>query len=138
LFVAAYVALLTAQLRRAAALTEASFDDGVWGQRLETLSFVVFPQTLVVLAPAAAAGAAATLISGSLVDRTETWQAQLVRVVAGVCYMVILVAVMRIIALFVGGPDVVGDFGALLQQLGGILMAVAMIRVCLEAERSAA
>jgi hypothetical protein len=34
-------------------------------------------------------------------------------------------------------PDSIGGTSAILTRVGGILMAIAMIRVCLEAERSA-
>ena len=137
LFVVAYLAFVTAMVRRASALKSGSFDDGVWGQRIEIMSFVSIHQNVVMLAPAAAACVGATLLARDVVDRTHLWLAQLVRVVAGLNYVVIGVAVIGIIAVFFRSPDSVGDFGALLGRLGGILMAIAMIRVCLEAERSA-
>ena len=137
LITTAYLALVTAQVRRAAAISQGSFDDGVWGQRLETVSFIAFPQNMVILTPATGAAAVATVISVGLVDRVEIWLAQLTRVLAGVCYVVIVLAALRMLALFWQGPDLVGDFGALLTQLGGILIALAISRVCLEAEHSA-
>lgn len=136
LFVVAYLAFVTAVIRRASALRSASFDDGVWGQRIEIASFVSLQQNVIMLAPAAAAAISATLLARHLVDHTEIWLAQLVRVVAGLGYVIIVVAVIGIIAVFFRSPDNIGDLGALLGRLGGILMAIAMIRVCLEAERS--
>jgi len=137
LFVVAYLAFVTAMFRRASALKSASFDDGVWGQRIEIMSFVSIHQNVVMLVPAAAACVGATLLAGDAIDHTDIWLTQLVRVVAGLSYVVIAVAVIGIIALFFRSPDSVSDLGALLGRLGGILMAIAMIRVCLEAERSA-
>lgn len=136
LFVIAYLAFVTAIIRRASAISSGSFDDGVWGQRIEVMSFVSTHQNVVMLAPAAAACVGATLLAPARLDRTDMWLTQLVRVVAGVGYVIIVVAVIGIIAVFFRSPDSVGDFGALLGRFGGILMAVAMIRVCLEAERS--
>jgi hypothetical protein len=136
LFVVAYLAFVTAMFRRASALKSGSFDDGVWGQRIEIMSFVSTHQNVIMLAPAAAACVGATMLAADVVDRTDLWLAQLVRVVAGLSYVIIIVAVVGIIGVFFRSPDSVGDLGALLGRTGGILMAVAMIRVCLEAERS--
>ena len=138
LFITAYLAFVTAMFRRASALKSGSFEDGVWGQRIEIMSFVSTHQNVVMLAPAAAACVGATLLAGRLVDATHMWLTQLVRVVAGLCYVIIVVAVIGIMGVFLRTPDGVGDFSALLGRVGGILMAFAMIRVCLEAERSAA
>ena len=137
LFVTAYLAFVTAVVRRASAIRSGSFDDGVWGQRVEIMSFVSTHQNVVMLAPAAAACVGATLLAPDLIDRSDMWLAQLVRVVAGVGYVIIVIAVIGMIGVFFRSPDSVGDLDALLGRLGGILMAIAMIRVCLEAERSA-
>jgi hypothetical protein len=136
LFVIAYLAFVTAMIRRASRITSGSFEDGVWGQRIEIVSFVSIHQNVVMLAPAAAAAVGATLLIRGRADRTQMWLAQLVRVVAGISYVIIAIAVIGIIGVFFRTPDGVGDIGALLGRLGGILMAIAMIRVCLEAERS--
>ena len=138
LFVVAYLAFVTAMVRRASALKSGSFDDGVWGQRIEIMSFVSIHQNVTMLVPAAAACVGASMLTRGTVDRPDIWLAQLVRVVAGVSYVIIAIAVIGIIGLFFRSPDSVGDFGALLGRIGGILMSVAMIRLCLEAERSAA
>ena len=58
------------------------------------------------------------------------------RIVAGVCYVVVALAVLGIIDVLAQTPDSVGGTSAILNRVGGILMAIAMIRVCLEAERS--
>jgi ABC-type sugar transport system permease subunit len=137
LFVFAYLAFVTSTVRRAAQIRSSSFDDGVWGQRIETVSFVAIPQNLIVLAPAAVAAVAASLVAASIVDRTEIWLAQLVRVVAGVSYVIVAVATIGIVAVFFRNPDAAGDLESVLSRLGGVLMSLAMIRVCLEAERSA-
>ena len=59
LFLLAYLGVVTGQVRRAASLSSASFDDGLWWQRVETISFAAIPQNLIVLVPAAAAAVAA-------------------------------------------------------------------------------
>ena len=138
LVLAAYLLLLIAQIRRAFAITVASFEDGVWGQRIEAVSFVTLPQNLVILVPAAAAGVGAVIL---LCDTPEelhgSWARQLVRVVAGLCYVVVALAVLGIIDVLMQTPDSVGGTSAILTRVGGILMAIGMIRVCLEAERAA-
>lgn len=136
LFVVAYLAFVTSTVRRVTRVREGSFEDGAWGQRVEILSFVSLPQNLIVLVPAAAAGVAATLLVGSIVDRREIWLAQLVRVVAGLGYVVIAIAVLGIVGVFFRSPDSVGDVDAVLNRVGGILISIALIRVCVEAERS--
>lgn len=141
LFVFAYLAFVTAVIRRASAITSGSFEDGIWGQRIEIVSFVSLQQNVIMLAPAAAAAVAASLTARSVVDhvvdRSDLWLYRLVRVVAGLSYVIIVVALIGMIAVFFRFPDSVGDLNALLGRLGGILMALAMIRVCLEAERRA-
>lgn len=136
LFVLAYFAFLTSQVRRAFALQRASFDDGLWGQRIEIISFATIPQNLVILVPAAAAAVAGTLLAREVVDRGDIWLAQLVRVVAGLSYMVIVVAVLGIVAVFWRDPDGVTDVATILGRVGGIAAALGMLRVCLEAERT--
>ena len=134
LFTAAYLALVVATFRRAFAIRQSSFDDGVWGQRVEVMSVVSTHDSVIILVPAAAAAVAAALLSPG---RVAVWSAQLVRVVAGLCYVIIAIAAVGGVGLFVRSPDSVGDLAALLGRAGGALMALAMIRVCLEAERAA-
>lgn len=136
MFAFAYLALVTAQLRQAFAIEASSFDDGLWGARVERVSFVALPQNVLLLVAAAAAGAVATLLCRDLADRTHMWLAQLVRAVAGICYVVVAIAALRILVLLTHHPDAVGDFGAILSQLAGILTALAASRICLETERS--
>ena len=134
---AAYLLLLIAQIRRAFAVTVSSFEDGVWGERIETISFVTLPQNLVILVPAAAAGVAAVLLlHDSPGELPGSWARQLVRIVAGLCYVVVVIAVLGIVDVLVQTPDALGGTTAILTRVGGILMAIAMIRVCLAAERS--
>ena len=61
LFTLAELAIAAAIVNRARAVTTSSFEDGVWGQRAEILSFLSLPQNVVVLVPAAAAAAAANV-----------------------------------------------------------------------------
>jgi hypothetical protein len=138
LVLASYLLFLIGQIRRAMAVTVGSFEDGVWGQRIELVSFVTLPQNLVILVPAAAAGVLATVLAREPLDdvgSSVNWSIQLVRIVAGVCYVVVGLATLGIVDVLAQTPDSVGGTAAILNRLGGILMAVAMIRVCLEAER---
>ena len=131
-----FLLFLIGQIRRALAVKQASFEDGVWGQRVEQVSFVALPQNLVILVPAAAAAVGATwLMLGAGLDQVP-WTRQLVRVIAGVSLVTIVLAVLGILDVFAQTPDWVGGSIAVLNRVGGILMASAMIRVCLESERS--
>lgn len=131
-----YLLFLIGQIRRALAVSQASFEDGVWGQRVEQISFVALPQNLVILVPAAVAAVGATwLMLGAGLDQVP-WTRQLVRVVAGVSLVTMVLAVLGILDVFAQSPDWVGGSIAVLNRVGGILMAWAMIRVCLESERS--
>ena len=136
MFVVAYLGFITWQIRRAFAIREGSFEDGLWWQRIEQISFLSLPDNLVVLVPAAAAAAFGTVLVRDVVDRSVLSLAQLVRVVAGLGYVVVAIATLGIIGIFFRNPDSVGDLAAFLLRLGGIAMAVAVIRICLEAERT--
>lgn len=135
MFLLAYLGIVTFLVRRAAAIREASFEDGVWWQRVEQVSFATLPQNLVVLVPAAAAAVVGALVVRAVVDRSVIWLGQLVRVIAGVAMMVVVIAVTGIVGVFFREADNVADLQALLQRIGGIMMAAAMIRLCLEVER---
>ena len=138
LVLSAYLLFLIGQIRRAIAVRVGSFEDGVWGQRIETVSFVTLPQNLVILVPAAAAGVAAVMLLRDEPSQLHgSWARQLVRVVAGLCYVVVVLAVLGIVDVLMQTPDSVGGTSAILTRVGGILMAIGMIRVCLEAERTA-
>lgn len=135
LFVLAYLGVVTGIVRRATAINSGSFEDGLFWQRVEIVSFSALPQNVIVIAPAAAAAVAGTMLCRSLVDRADIWLHQLVRAVAGTSYVVIAIAVVGMIGVFFRNPDSVNDLSALLGRLGGILMAAGMITLCLEAER---
>jgi hypothetical protein len=133
----AYLLFLIGQIRRAMAVRVGSFEDGVWGQRIELVSFVTLPQNLVILVPAAAAAVAAVMLLRDLPDDLRrSWAPQLIRIVAGLGYVVVALAVLGIIDVLAQTPDSVGGTAAMLNRVGGILIAIGMIRVCLEAERS--
>jgi len=136
LFLLAYLGVITGIVRRAAAVNRASFDDGLWWQRVEIISFAALPQNLIVLVPAVAAGVVGTVIARSVIDQSVILLRQLVRVSAGTCYVVIVIGALGIVGIFFRDSDGVGDVSALLGRLGGILMAVGMIKLCLESERS--
>lgn len=136
LFVLSYLGFITWQIRLAFATSEASFEDGLWWQRVEQISFLALPQNLMVLVPAAAAAAVGTLLVRGIVDRSVLALAQLVRIVAGLSYVVIAIAALGIIGIFFRTPDGVGDLAAFVLRLGGIAMSVGMIKICLETVRS--
>ncbi len=71
LFVLAYLGELIGQIRRAAATTQSSFEDGVWGQRIELVSFATLPSNLAPMIAAVAAAVAGSLLVRSLVDPVE-------------------------------------------------------------------
>jgi hypothetical protein len=132
--VLAYVSYLVIQIRRAAAIRNGSFEDGVWGQRIEQVSFATLPQNLVILAPAVAAAIAGALLVRSLVAPVVVHLGRLIRVIAGLSFVVVAIAVVGIVAVFFRSYDSVGDTAAVLGRIGGIAMAAATIRLCLEAD----
>lgn len=137
LFVLAYVGFIMWQVRLAFRISEGSFEDGLWWQRIEQISFLSLPQNLVVLALAAACAAVGTVLVRSLVDHSVVNLSQLTRIVAGIASVVIVIAMLGIVGIFFRNADSVGDLAAFVLRLGGIAMAVAIIRICLEAERTA-
>ena len=134
MFVLAYSSYLVTQIRRAAATTQASFEDGIWGQRIEEISFATLPQNVVILVPGVIAVIAGTLLVRSLVDPVVVHLGRLVKVIAGLAFVIIALAVLGIVAVFFRNYDSVGDTTAVLGRLGGIAMAAAAVRVCLEAD----
>lgn len=136
LFLLAYLGVVTGLVRRAASTTTASFEDGLWWQRVEVISNAALPQNVIVLAPAVAAAVVGTVVARGVIDQAVILLRQLVRVAAGTCYVVIVIGAFGIVGVFVRHPDSVGDVSALLGRVGGILMSVGMIKLCLEAERT--
>lgn len=135
MFVLAYLGVVAAIIRRAMAIGTASFEDGLWWQRVEVISSSATPQNLIIVVPAAAAAATAVIIVRSHQVSPESPLRQLVRAVAGSSYMAAALALIGIIGVFFRNPDGVGDVGAVLGRLGGMLMAAGMITICLESER---
>ena len=58
------------------------------------------------------------------------------RLVAGLALAVIALGAVGIIDVLVRAGDSFSDFSDIVNRLGGILMGVAVARLCLEAERS--
>ena len=135
--VLAYLALLAVAVNRARLTDDVGFSDGVWGQRLEVLSFAAFPQQLMVLVPAAVAAVGAVFLGAAAVETVEPWHQRLVRLTAGAAFVAIALAVLDVLSIVVRGDDSVGDFGDIVQRAGGVALAWAIIRVCLEVERMA-
>jgi hypothetical protein len=133
---AAYLGYLITQIRRAAAVRAGSFEDGIWGQRVELISFASLPQNVIILAPAVAAGVAGSLLVRSLVDPVVVRLQALVRIVAGLNLIVIALGLVGILGVFFRNIDAVGDTGAILGRLGGILLGVGAVRLCAEVENT--
>lgn len=133
MFVLAYLTYLVTQIRRAAATTQASFEDGIWGQRIEEISFATLPQNVVILIPGVVAVVVGAVLTRSVVDPVVVRLRRVVRVIAGLSIVVVAVGVVGIVAVFFRNYDSVGDTAAILGRLGGIAMATAAIRLCLEA-----
>lgn len=130
----AYLGYLITQIRRAAAVRSGSFEDGIWGQRVELISFASLPQNVVILAPAVAAAVAGSLLVRSLVDPVVVHLQVLVRIVAGLNLVVIALGIVGIVGVFFRNVDSVGDVGAILGRLGGIALGAAAVRLCAEVE----
>lgn len=136
LFVATYLTFLITQIRRAAAVSDTRFEDGDWGARIEQISFASRPEFVASIIAATAATLVGVALTRSLVDAAELQLRSLVRVIGGVCVVIVTIGAVGIVALFFRNPDSVGDVGYLLSRTGGILTALACMRLCAEAERT--
>ncbi len=135
MFVLAFVGILVIQVRRAAAVSDSRFEDGVWGQRAELVSFATLPQNAVVVVPALIAGLVAAWLVRPLVEPVVVHAQWLLRIIAGLAYVILALAVLGILAVFFQGNfDSVGDVGAILGRLGGVAVGLAIVRLCTEAE----
>ena len=135
----AYLALIIIELRRAAAISESRFEDGVWGQRIEIVSFVALPQNAVILVPPAIAAAVAGALIATLHpdDRPDlTWSRRLARVTGGLAIVVIALAVIGIIGIPFRYADPLADLAAIVGRLAGVAIALAVIRLCRESAES--
>jgi hypothetical protein len=128
-----YLAILATQLDRARRTTTSRFEDGVWGQRLEQVSFVALPQNLMVLVPAVACALVAAALARGLAR--DLWLDRLVRAAAGTAFVALVLAVVALVEAVLVGGDSANDFASVVNRVGGALMAIAMIRLCLQAER---
>ena len=135
LSLSAFVALIVIEVRRAAAISESRFEDGVWGQRVEIVSFIALPQNAVILIPPAiAAAVAGVLITGLHPDDRPdlVWARRLARVTGGIAIMVIVLAVIGIIGIPFRYADPLADLAAIVGRLAGVAIAIAVIRLCRE------
>lgn len=129
-----YIAELAVQFDRARQITTSSFGDGVWSQRVEILSFAMLPQQLIVLVPATAAAVGAAMLAKGTILAVEPWLDRLVVAVAGTAVFAIALGVVGIVV-SVASTDDAGDFGNVVRRVGGIAMAIAIVRVSLMADR---
>ncbi|MCB0966217.1 MAG: hypothetical protein KDB37_05230 [Ilumatobacter sp.] len=133
-FAFAFAGYLITQIRRAVAISNGSFEDGVWGQRIELVSFATLPQNAIIVVPGLAAAIAAAWLVRPLVDPVVVQVRWLIRILAGLAYVIIAVGVVGIVAVFFRNFDSVGDVGAILGRLGGVAIGAAVVRLCTEAE----
>lgn len=107
---------------------------GVWEERIETMSFLVLPPNVPVLALAAAAAAAATWLAGPTQELGLAVLLRLTRWSANGLVLLGVVSVVTQIVTDAEGPD---RLGSLATRLGGTLMAAALSYLCLAAGRNA-
>ncbi len=133
---ASYLGIIAIEVRRAAAITTSRFEDGVWGQRIEIVSFVTLPQNIAVLMlPVATAVTAAVMLAGVHPDdRGDTiWLTHLTTVTGGLCVVAIFLALLGIGGIPFRYADPLADLGALVGRLSGIAMAAGALRLLREA-----
>jgi len=132
---ASYLGIIAIEVRRAAAITTSRFEDGVWGQRIEIVSFVTLPQNIAVLMlPVATAVTAAVMLAGVHPDdRGDTvWLTRLTTVTGGLCVVAIFLALLGIGGIPFRYADPLADLGALVGRLSGIAMAAGALRLLRE------
>jgi len=130
-----YLGIVAIEVRRAAAITTSRFEDGVWGQRVEIISFVTLPQNIAVLMlPVATAVTAAVMLAGVHPDdRGDTvWLTRLTTATGGVCVVAIFLALLGIGGIPFRYADPLADLGALVGRLSGIAMAAGALRLLRE------
>jgi hypothetical protein len=128
----AYLGIIAIELRRAFAITTSSFEDGVWGQRVETISFVAIPQNSLVLVAAALCVALASIVwSGIHPDDKPPRQSlqRLATMIGGVAIVVIGVALLGIGGIPFRYADPLADLGALVGRIAGIAIAASCLRL---------
>ncbi len=131
-FLSSYIGIIAIELRRAAAISTSSFEDGVWGQRVEIISFVSLPQNISMLAVAALCVAIARIVMAPVHpdDRPgDRWLVRLGRTVGGVAIIVIGLALLGIGGIPFRYADPLADLGALVGRASGIAVAAAALRL---------
>ena len=131
-----YLGTVVLQIDRARRTTEAAFDDGVWGQRIEQVSFVAIPQNIVILLGAAIVAVGAVIVGRGTLADADVWLDRLVRIVAGTAFVAMLLAVIRMLDVIVRDPDTGGDLPDIVSRASGIAIGIAVVRLCLAAERT--
>lgn len=132
----AYLGLIAIEVRRAAAITTASFEDGIWGQRVETISFVTIPQNIIVLVIAAICVAVAAIISSTIHPDDQPPQSArtlLARVIGGLSVISIGLALLGLGGIPFRYVDPLADLGALVGRAAGVALAAASSRLAREA-----
>lgn len=121
------------QIERAVRVSSQPFA-GVWSQRIEVLSFVVFPPNVLILVPAAALASAATWMAGPRQTLDLAILLRIVRWSANVLAAIAVAGVVDTIVSDSGSPTRAGDVAL---RLSGLLFAVAISRMCKAVGRTA-
>jgi hypothetical protein len=130
---AAWLANLVRQVDFARTLAPDSPLGGLWERRIEAISFIVYPQNVVVLAPAVIAAIIATLLAGPLLDLRT---AILLRITRWSCVLMIAVAAVSSISIAITSEQGISERGALAFRIGGALLSSAFIVVLRAVERT--
>jgi len=128
----AYLALVAIELRRAFAITSSRFEDGVWGQRVETISFVAIPQNSIVLLIGALCVALASIVWMSIHPDDQPPRRSLQRLatmIGGISIVVMGLALLGIGGIPFRYADPLADLGALVGRIAGIAVAAASLRL---------
>ena len=96
-----------------------------WDQRVEVLSFIMLPPSLIALVPAAAVATATVFLAG---PRRSSWLDALLRVTAGIAITLIGVGIAAIVEVATRNGDV--DFDSIFLRLGGMSIAAGIAWLC--------
>lgn len=124
LFLSGEFGFILFQMERARSVGGSRFAT-VLDQRVEVLSFLVLPSSIVVLVPAAAAAAVASHLPGS---RHSAWLDTLLRITAGIAITLIGVGVAAVAEIATRPGDI--DIDAVFLRLGGMSIAAGVAWLC--------
>jgi hypothetical protein len=133
LALAGWLAFVARAVDEARQMSAGSPLGGVWERRIEALSFVVFPQHVIVLTPAVVAAAVAGVLAGPLLDLRA---AILLRITKWASIAAIAIAVVSIVSIAVSDSQGLDERGTVAFRIGGALIAAAFVIVLRAVERA--